>query len=211
MRKLDRTTVPTPACLSNYQHGANTWNDVTSSHKRDVRDCLEQLQGRRCAYCEGALDVLGQHIEHFRRKHHHPHLTFSWTNLYWSCDQSDSCGHYKDHGAGTYSPNDLLEPCVDDPDRFFRFRSDGTVQVRPGLTPQEEHRARETLRVFNLHADFGRLRNMRKGAAATYLGLLNDLVGLTDLERRDYVQLELQASAGEPFFTLVRHLFEDLL
>jgi uncharacterized protein (TIGR02646 family) len=211
MRRLDRTPIAAPASLAGYHHGANTWNDVAGEHKREIRQCLEQMQGRRCAYCEGSLEVLGQHIEHFRRKFYHPQLTFSWGNLYWSCDQSDSCGHYKDHGAGTYVPDDLLDPCVDDPDRYFRFRSDGTVQVRSGLTSREEHRARETLRVFNLHADFGRLRNMRKGAAATYLGLLNELVALTEAERRDYVQLEIQASAGEPFCTLIRHLFEDLL
>lgn len=211
MRKLDRTVAPAPACLGGYHHGTNNWDHVGPDDKREIRQCLEQMQGRRCAYCEGALDVLGQHIEHFRRKHHHPHLTFSWGNLYWSCDQRDSCGHYKDHGAGNYTPADLLEPGVDDPDLYFRFRSDGTVQVRPGLTTQQEHRARETLRVFNLHPDFGRLRNMRKGAAATYLGLLNELVALTETDRRDYVRLEIQASAGEPFCTLIRHLFEDLL
>ncbi len=210
MRKLDRTAAPVPACLSGYQHGANTWDDVAGEDKREIRQCLEQMQGRRCAYCEGALDVLGQHIEHFRRKGHHPQLTFCWSNLYWSCDQHDSCGHYKDHGSGDYEPTDLLEPSVDNPDRYFRFRSDGTIQLRPGLTQQDEHRARETLRVFNLHPESGRLRNMRKGAAATYLGLLNELVALTVAERRDYVRLEIEASADEPFCTLIRHLFEDL-
>jgi uncharacterized protein (TIGR02646 family) len=172
---------------------------------------LELWQGRRCAYCEGPLDVLGQHIEHFRRKHHFQHLTFSWTNLYWSCDQSDSCGHYKDHGAGPYNPNDLIEPGIDDPDRFFRFRSDGTIQSRPGLSPLDQHRAHETLRVFNLHSAYGRLRNMRKRAAATYLGLLEDLDALTVEERQEYVRLEIHASAGEPFCTVIRHLFEDAL
>ena len=82
----------------------------------------------------GHLDALGQHIEHFRRKKHFPELTFTWANLYWSCDQTDSCGHYKDHGAGAYNVNDLVELCIDDPDEFFRFRADGTISIRPGLS-----------------------------------------------------------------------------
>src|SRR4051812_18958917 len=125
MRWLDRNAVPAPACLATYQHGLHTWDDVTPLDKSHIRAALEQMQGRRCAYCEGSLDALGRHVEHFRRKHaaHFPHLTFVWTNLYWSCDQADSCGRFKDHGAGAYDPDDLIDPCVEDPDRLFRFRS----------------------------------------------------------------------------------------
>src|SRR5438105_4358499 len=110
MRKLDRGNVPAPVCLANYQVGAHTWNSLTYEDKEQIRQSLEQLQGRRCAYCEGSLDALGQHIEHFRRKGigHFPQFTFSWSNLYWSCYQDDSCGRFKDHSAGAYNPNDLI-------------------------------------------------------------------------------------------------------
>lgn len=54
------------------------------------------------------------------------------------CDQADSCGHYKDSGAGAYNANDIIEPCVDDPDRFFRFRSDGTRPITI-LEPQTRY------------------------------------------------------------------------
>jgi hypothetical protein len=54
-------------------------------------------------------------------------------SLYWSCDQKDSCGHYKDCCAGAYNVNDLIDPCVDNPDAFFRFRTEGTINVRSGL------------------------------------------------------------------------------
>jgi len=100
MRRLDRAAVPSPPCLANYLPGRDKWDDVNNEDRIQIRVRLEQMQGRRCAYCEGALDALGQHIEHFRRKHHFQALTFEWSNLYWSCDQKDSCGHYKDHGAG---------------------------------------------------------------------------------------------------------------
>lgn len=100
MHKLNRDAVAAPVCLANFQHPPQIWDDMKSHEKTEIRLQLEQLQGRCCAYCEGSLDALGNHIEHFRRKKEFPHFTFVWTNLYWSCDQADSCGHYKDHGAG---------------------------------------------------------------------------------------------------------------
>lgn len=213
MRKLDRSAVPAPPCLAKYHPGTHKWDDVDGdTDKPQIRAHLERMQGRRCAYCEGDLDMLGQHIEHFRRKGRFPQLTFAWSNLYWSCDQADSCGHHKDHGAGPYDPNGLIEPCVEDPDRFFRFRSDGTIAIRyERLEEADKKRAEETLRVFNLQPDFGRLRNMRKSAAATYLGLLDELAALTVEERREYVRLELQQAAAAPFSTVVRHMLEDVL
>jgi uncharacterized protein (TIGR02646 family) len=167
------------------------------------------MQGRRCAYCEGDVDVLGQHIEHFRRKGAWPHLTFAWENLYWSCDESGSCGHYKDHGAGQYEVADLIEPCLDDPDRFFRFRSDGTITIRPGLAPAERRRAEETLRVFNLNPQWGRLRNMRKAAVSTYLSMVDPDVGFSQDEWREFFDGELREAATRPFYTAVRHVLTE--
>lgn len=213
MRKLDRSCATPPACLGSYQHGHHTWDDVSGEHKKEIHASLEQMQGRRCAYCEGPLDSLGWHIEHFRRKSaaHFPHLTFAWSNLYWSCDQNDSCGHYKDHGAGSYNPNDLIDPCNHDPSHFLRFRSDGTVTVRPGLSPSDEFRARETLRTFNLHDEFGRLRNMRKAAVSSYLLDVEVVASWSVDDRRSYAHQEIAAAADKPFGTVIQHLFEDFL
>lgn len=211
MRKLDRATGTAPGCLASYAHGRDNWGDVSQADKQQIHASLEQMQGRRCAYCEGPLESLGQHIEHFRRKSRFVHLTFVWTNLFCSCDQNDSCGHFKDHGAGPYNPDDLLDPCVDDPSMFLRFRSDGTVDVRSGLSHRDAFRARETLRVFNLHDEFGRLRNMRKAVASTYVQLVSELAAFDASERSAYAQMEIQATASEPFSTVVRHMFEDVL
>ncbi|MGK4007144.1 retron system putative HNH endonuclease [Sorangium sp. So ce1036] len=204
-----------PPCLAGYRHGTHTWAHVDAADKGAIRAALEQMQGRRCAYCEGDLEALGKHIEHFRRKHAFPHLTFAWVNLYWSCDQRDSCGRHKDHDAGPHNPDDLVDPCVDDPDRFFRFRSDGTIDVRPGLSASDVRRARETLRVFNLDPAHGRLRSMRRrvleGYCARETGILEFLEGLTPEDRRTIISEELACTSGEPFSTIIRHFFEDVI
>lgn len=208
MRKLDRAIAAAPACLARFHHGQHHWDDVNGADKEEIRACLQHVQGRRCAYCEGDIDSLGQHIEHFRRKRDHPALTFDWGNLFWSCDQTDSCGHYKDRGAGPYNVVDLIDPCCDDPDAFFRFRADGTISIRPGLTQDQERRAIETLRVFGLNPQWGRLRNMRKQAVAGYVNDATEAIdaGLGPNELAEYFVQELQVSATLPFSTAIRHV-----
>ncbi|MFD2717007.1 retron system putative HNH endonuclease, partial [Tistrella mobilis] len=197
--------------LHSYTCSVNRWDDVSSIHKEQIRKQLEAMQGRRCAYCEGSIDGLGQHIEHFRRKKHHPALTFEWSNLFWSCNQTDSCGHFKDRRAGSYNVADLIDPCADDPDDFFIFWSDGTISVRNGLSKQEEHRAKETLRVFSLHPNFGRLRNMRKSAVAQYVNYVADAseYGFSDEDIRELIAGELQVARDLPFYTTIRHVLTE--
>lgn len=211
MRQLNRAAVLEPPCLATYNHGAQTWGDVTVPDRQQIHVGLEQMQGRRCAYCEGSIDDLGQHIEHFRRRRDYPALTFDWSNLFWSCDQTDSCGHFKDSGAGAYDPAELVNPCEDDPDRFFVFRADGTISVRNGLSAPDEHRACETLRVFSLNPQWGRLRNMRQAAVSGYVDSANDAfdAGLTPADIRAYFAQELQAAHDLPFYTAIRHVLTE--
>lgn len=213
MRKLDRSAVPAPPCLANYKHGVHTWKDAEDDRPQ-IRAHLEQLQGRRCAYCEGDLDALGQHIEHFRSRSRFPKLTFEWANLFWSCSQDDSCGHYKDAKGRRYQPEDLVNPCVDDPDKYFRFRSNGTIDLRPGLSEKDQKRARETLRVFNLDPEHGRLRSMRERAIKSYRKLepniLDTLMEFDPLDRAAFIAAEVARTAGDPFCTVIRHYFEDV-
>ncbi|MGE3261386.1 MAG: retron Ec78 anti-phage system effector HNH endonuclease PtuB [Bacteriovoracia bacterium] len=205
MKQLNRAAVAPPGVLVNYSHPANTWDDVSTPDKAEIRTALEQMQGRRCAYCEGSIDELGQHIEHFRRKRVFPHLTFAWDNLLWCCDARDSCGHYKDRKGWPYDINHLLNPCIHDPDNFFRFRTDGSISIRRGLNQQELRMAQETLRVLNIDPEWGRLRQMRKRAVSTFLTLLDDLNGFTETELQQLLQDELIQARGLPFYTVVRH------
>lgn len=210
MRKLNRGDASVPGCLAEFRPGVHTWDDI-GPRKAEIHICLEQMQGRRCAYCEGSLDALGKHIEHFRRKHqgHFPHLTFTWANLYLSCNQRDSCGHYKDDGAGTYDINYLIDPCVDNPDHFLRFRSDGTISIRQGLSASDRRKAEETLRVFNLHPEWGRLRNMRKAALANYVYLVDEASGFAPSELLHLFKDELTATEHLPFSTAIRHILTE--
>jgi len=126
------------------------------------------MQGGFCCYCESILDKTNSHIEHFFHRGNDVHgkapyksLTFDWGNLFGCCgrDRGDTCGHYKDRkgpsGPGSYDPNHLIKPDIDNPNIFFEFLPTGVVNVKSGLSPVDQNRARETLRVLNL--SFGAL------------------------------------------------------
>ena len=216
MHSLDRSAVPAPACLARYRHGTHQWDmdHPTREHRAEIWQALNAMQERLCAYCEGSLDKLGQHIEHFRTRNSAPQLTYAWTNLLGSCDQTDCCGHYKDNRAGPYNANELIDPTQEDPDHFFRFLENGTITLRAGLSPSEQRRGWETIRVLGLDAGFGRLREMRRQAAMTYQGPEPDIhAALLDFspdERREYVRLELKRTATDPYCTVIRHFLEGL-
>jgi uncharacterized protein (TIGR02646 family) len=212
MRKLDRASVYAPSCLAEYKQSGSQWMAVSHEHRAEIRTKLEQMQGLRCAYCECALDERNQHIEHFRPINAFPNCTFQWSNLYWSCNQSDSCGHYKDNKkkVGVYNSDDLIEPCMDDPDSFFRFRSDGTISVRVGLSEVDMHKAQETLRVFNLQPTSGRLRNMRKEAVSGYISIVVDCDDFSEMELQSILLQELTAISCLPFSTAIRHVLTRL-
>ncbi|ACS54511.1 conserved hypothetical protein [Rhizobium leguminosarum bv. trifolii WSM1325] len=211
MWRLDRIVYPAPPCLGGYHHSTHSWQDVISGHKAEIRMHLEAMQGRRCAYCEGDIDSLGQHIEHFRRKSLHSALTFDWDNLFWSCDQTDSCGHFKDNGAGQYDVADLINPCFDDPDVFFVFQADGTISIRHGLSAVDEHRARETLRILSLDAEWGRLRVMRKIAVSGYVDDADTAFneGWPPDDICSYFAEELECARNLPFYTAIRHVLTE--
>lgn len=208
MHKLQRGEAP--ACLASYQHGRDRWGDLRAEHRAEIHDCLTQMQGERCAYCEGSLESLGRHIEHFRAQNAHPGCAFEWENLFFSCTREDSCGRHKDHQAGRHDPADLVKPDEEDPERFFSFSRDGTIRVRAGLSAREVIRARETLRVFNLDERHGRLRKMRQRTVDAYLAQEPDLIELLKClspeEREQWLQAECERTAKEPFATVIKHL-----
>lgn len=208
MRNLSRGNVP--ACLAQYQHGRDNWNDLDSSDKDEIRTELKAMQSERCAYCECSTVAHGQHIEHFRQKSIYPQGTFDWWNLFGSCDRNNSCGKHKDSLSKNYDHRDLIKPDVEDPDHFFHFMVDGTIALRLGLSANDQRRATETLRIFNLDPTHGPLRAMRHEAAVGYkeTGLaVAELFeeGAAAEDCLAFITGELASTADLPFPTVIRH------
>lgn len=214
MYKLDRTSASRPTCLDHYHYPENSWDELTDDDKKQIRASLQQMQGNRCAYCEGRI-YHGGHIEHFRRKNpkHFPQKTFAWDNLFLSCDSLDHCGHYKDRrDAPPYNPDDLIKPDVNDPDTFLYFHSSGEVLPRTSPNATETHRAEKTICVFNLNC--GRLTAERRRTIRAYIagepGILDELMQWDQQLRQDYINQEIAANRNKPYATVIRHFFEKV-
>ncbi|MCP4119750.1 MAG: TIGR02646 family protein [Desulfobacteraceae bacterium] len=211
MHKLERPQAP--ACLAKYKHGQNNWGDVSSEEKLQIWQRLDEMQQKRCAYCESQINKDSEnkdaHIEHFRQRSRCPQETFKWSNLFGSCNRQDSCGNHKDR-LPPYDPADLIKMDEENPDDYFLFVADGTIALRKNLTERQKHRAEESLRVFNLNPQHGALRYMRKATVQGYLQTAEELVEMAlKFDAEEWLPLleeELNATKDLPFATAIRHI-----
>lgn len=204
MHKLQRGKAP--ACLAQFKHGLHNWGNVSTADKTDIWTELDVMQGQRCAYCEADISNGKRHIEHFRQKGSDPTVTFLWSNLFGSCNREESCGKHKDRSS-VYPPTVLIKPDVDDPEHYLVFAANGSVHPRQNLTPSEQHRAAETIRIFNLN---GALRQIRFREVAGYVQTVEELAKMAnEFPEADWLPLlqqELAATAHLPFATAIKHV-----
>jgi uncharacterized protein (TIGR02646 family) len=152
VRKLDRPSLP-PLCLRQFQQNPKAvWGNLRGPDRAQIWQSLAQMQDHFCAYCQGAIKPHSQNsfIEHFYQRSDYPHWTFDWNNLFGSCNTKETCGNHKDNQAKNISPTGICKPDVHDPDILLNFLASGEVQPKPGLTAQNQARAENTIKAFNL-------------------------------------------------------------
>lgn len=213
MHKLTRPW-PEPTALGKARSTAGmNWDDLDILDRDSIRDALLDMQAHRCAYCEcslkgqidGAGDVQRQvwngHIEHFRRKQSsfHPELTFDWNNLFYTCLSDGRCGNYKDQFIKNKAQyQKLIDPCLDNPEAFLVFSSNGLIAVRSGLSSADRTRAEFTILAFNLNAP--RLVQRRKELLKGYKWLQ------TCPDEDQICCLSTMKTDGTPFITAISHV-----
>ena len=179
------------------------------------------MQGNTCAYCERAIYKPGEsgEIEHFVQKGKKPSVTFEWTNLFWSCKEKTSCGKHKDNGVrrNSYQPEDLIKPDEESPAHFFTYDTAGTIAPKEGLDLVASHRARVTIRVFNLNSKPARLPRLRASAWAAIQEQVIDLQLFADdgtypaEDLRAEAQRILDDRYGDEFSACLVDLIEQFL
>lgn len=204
MHQLQRNAVP-PTCLAKYRHGVNQWRELTASDKEEIWRELNTMQGERCAYCEGTLSK-EKHIEHFRQRSRCPQLTFTWDNLFGSCNRSDSCGKHKDECQ--YLAVDLIKADIEDPERFLVFEVTGTVQTRANLSAVDRRKAEETIRILNLNA--AALRQIRRVLLMQYTKTADTFAALAiehgEAAVKRLLEEELDSTSLLPHATAIKHV-----
>jgi hypothetical protein len=82
--------------------------------------------------------------------------------------------------------------------------------LRAGLTAAQRHRAKETLRIFNLDAQRGPLRHMRQRAASGYINTANEIQEWASIYPPQvwmpFLEQELEQIRGLPFCTTIKHV-----
>ncbi|KQN55425.1 retron Ec78 anti-phage system effector HNH endonuclease PtuB [Erwinia sp. Leaf53] len=195
--------LPGPQHLNDFTGGLHHWNCATKS---EIWPFLEEMQGSFCAYCECFLDK--RHIEHFRTRNSHPDLTFDWSNLFGSCCGKLRCGTFKENGAGTYNPDHIIKPDIDNPDDYLLFLTTGKVIPAKGLHGQKLIKAQETIRVFNLNGDsalFGRRSTALKLELKNILALNDEENHIPETEFLELLQSEIEDVEQREFSTALRH------
>ena len=172
---------------------ASNWGEYMTEFS-DEHHALSQflwcdVQEFFCAYCERVIpprddEAFGNgHIEHRERIRDNQDRMGDWTNLFFSCNDPKSCGHFKDDQAGEFNIADIIDPAVEDPSRYFRYDGNG------GVSPVEAdaahpQKAAETIRVFNLDKAPA-LRAIRRGIAATVEGFIQACDGHPSQQQTD--------------------------
>lgn len=198
MRQLIRPA--DPAALRKYDYLVHNWDQQapTTADRDALWNGLLEMQGDRCAYCEATLGST-RHIEHFRSRSRFKNLTFSWSNLFGSCNELDSCGIYKDQKGRPYDPADLIKPDEEPPHIALRFFTDGRVEPRADLPHGLARKAAETIRVFNLD-EGGTLRARRREAIRPFRIFLGELDSMRDeiseAETIELIETEIEHAAG---------------
>ena len=146
------------------------------------------------------------HIEHFLKKGRDARRTFIWSNLFYSCSTSATCGTHKDKSVNYPKDESLLiNPSEENPEAFIHFSPDGEIDAVQVSAPHDQKRAQKTISVFNLNEpELVRARLNR-------LKMFEFLKNYSEQERAAY--LDQRLADGEPFITCwqvnVNQVFES--
>ncbi|PCH61898.1 MAG: TIGR02646 family protein [SAR86 cluster bacterium] len=156
MQKLLRCEAP--ACLASFKHGLDNWSVIaTNNLTNDIWEKLNDMQHNYCAYCECKIpqDNKKRHIEHFIQRSKDPTLTFTWANIFGSCNNPNRCGNYKDESPAVkkIDLNKVCKPDVQNSGDFLIFLNSGKVRAKTKLTVQDSEIANNTITIFNLDGD----------------------------------------------------------
>ncbi len=195
-----------PTCLHSLrvQTPQAVWRDVSWAEKYQIRSKLFEMQGPFCAYCERVVTAEPEHeektghVEHFRRRHDHPELTFDWNNLFYSCSENDSCGKHKDSNkiAGSFQYSDIVDPARENPEDFFYFDTNGGIHPRANLSCENKLRATETIRVFGLDSRRSERANIFKQYRY-----------LQEVDRSSQIEILDSLVHSQPFLTMLYSVF----
>jgi uncharacterized protein (TIGR02646 family) len=104
---------------------------------------MERL-GEYCSYCERRVGA-SLAVEHIEPRHHANHRALDWDNFLLACVNCNST-----KGAQPTSSLDVYLPDRDNTARAFQYGEGGLVSPHPELGPEQQDKARRTLKLLGL-------------------------------------------------------------
>lgn len=159
MRRIAK--LPAPSTLAEEKKTCgNNWDNVSKGTKKLWRDQLFEEQKGLDAYTEEILSLDNKtttHIDHFKKRVHHPELTFDWENLFLANHQNNNAygADAKDNGTNKIEKDkyeDLIHPAEEDPHEYFTYNLRGEICPREGLDNTRRKKAQFTIDTFCLNS-----------------------------------------------------------
>lgn len=163
MKKINKSKPKFFRNFINTNKPAN-WDGINEIRSNLRKHILETEQSFQCAYCESAItsNTTKSHIDHFKRKHYFPELTFDYNNLLVSCKNSNHCASKKDSKDNSKDIyKNLINPVDEDPTDFFEYHTSGKLISKNA-------KAEFTDKIFNLNHKG--LKQQRKDVAWAVYG-----------------------------------------
>lgn len=179
-----------------------SYDDLSGSPKRALKQALMREQGFICCYCEREIVDADSHIEHFRPQHDPLTDPLDYQNLLCSCQQSlkrsepRHCGNLK---GDWFDDSLLLSPLDSRCEARLAYTADGRVH------PAQSDDQAAVATISHLGLDCAKLQGLRKAAISPFLEeeLTQTEFGLFV---ENYLRLD-QTGHFQPFWTTIRHLF----
>lgn len=123
---------------------------VEKYRNTEIKQRLLVMFHDKCAFCESKItNVDYGDIEHFRPKSKFPELAVTWENLLLSCKRCNGTSQKSDHWPGPKEGGPLVNPCEENPDKFFEFVYDKKTKV--SFVKPKNQRGKVSEQIFGLN------------------------------------------------------------
>jgi len=155
---------------------------------KDFKSELTEIYNDKCGYCESKRTNASLEIEHYRPKSKYTWLIKDWSNLLLACRDCNSAKKANFPILGTFIENKndwdlienhnniekpfLLNPEIDEPEKYFIFNFDGTIST----IDFDKKRSEKTLEICKLNREI--LIKLRKQKIDDLFKELNHLITL---------------------------------
>ena len=196
MRKINKGN-PIPGFNgNNFNNSCNNWSDFHRDHQDIFEESrfaiLADEQNYFCGYTEIYIkELIGCHIDHYKKRSMFPELTFDWNNLIVAKNGGDFGANYKDNKSGIQvnDYDNIFNPVIDNVENYFDYTFWGEITPKPEISGSEKEKVNKTIEIFNLNHNS--LKDRRKNLIrkiSCYREMVKEDI-LTALENSGFVSV----------------------